>query len=91
MVNIFTFIIPNVRVKSKMDNSIKKENDSKWFKILIILLLVLITISSALNTFYLFSINTKLSLLPTMDLSGIENSIKQIGESLDIGVFDMFK
>lgn len=91
MVNIFTFIIPNVRVKSKMDNNIKKENDSKWFKILIILLLVLITISSALNTFYLFSINTKLSLLPTMDLSGIENSIKQIGESLDIGVFDMFK
>jgi len=74
-----------------MDNSIKKENSDKGLKILLILLLVVIAISSVLNTFYLFSINTKLSLLPTMDLSGIQDSLKQIGDSLDIGVLDMFR
>jgi len=75
-----------------MDNSIKKDNsNNKGFKILLILLLIVIAVSSVLNTFYLFSINTKLSLLPTMDLSGIHDSLKQIGDSLNIGVFDMFR
>lgn len=74
-----------------MDNDIKKDKNIQIFKILIIVFLLIIAISSVLNTFYLFSINTKLSLLPKMDLSGIQNSLKQIGDSLDIGVFDMFK
>ncbi len=62
-----------------------------WFKTLVILLLLLIAISSVINTFYLFSINTKLSLLPNMDLSGLQDSLNKIGNSLNIGVLDIFK
>lgn len=62
-----------------------------WFKTLVIILLLTIAISSIINTFYLFSINTKLSLLPNMDFSGIENSLKQIGNSLNIDMLDIFK
>lgn len=62
-----------------------------WFKTLVILLLLSIAISCTINTFYLFSINTKLSLLPNMDFTGLQDSLKQIGDSLNVGVLDIFK
>jgi len=69
----------------------KKQKSKDWFKIFLLLFMLIMAVSSVLNTFYLFSINTKLSLLPTMDLSGIQNTLKQIGDSLDVRVLDMFR
>lgn len=73
------------------ENGVSKNKSHSFFSVLVILLLILIAVSSVVNTYYLFSINTKLSLLPKMDFSGIQNSLKEIGNSLDIGVLDMFR
>lgn len=70
---------------------IEKKKTFSWFKTFVILFLLVIAISSVINTFYLFSINTKLSLLPNMDFSNIENSLKQIGDNLNLDIIDMFK
>lgn len=70
---------------------IEKKKSFSWFKTFVIILLFVIAISSVINTFYLFSINTKLSLLPNMDFSNIENSLKQIGDNLNLDIIDMFK
>lgn len=70
---------------------IEKKKTFSWFKTFVIVLLFVIAISSVINTFYLFSINTKLSLLPNMDFSNIENSLKQIGDNLNLDIIDMFK
>ena len=73
------------------ENGTPKKKSYTFFMVLVILLLIVIAISSVINTYYLFSINFKLSLLPKMDFSGIQNSLKEIGDSLDIGVLDMFR
>ena len=73
------------------ENIIEKKKSHSFFMILVIVLLLVIAISSILNTFYLFTINTKLSLLPNMNFSGIENSLKQIGDTLNINMLDIFK
>lgn len=70
---------------------IEKKKSFSWFKTFVIVLLFVIAISTVINTFYLFSINTKLSLLPNMDFSNIENSLKQIGDNLNLDIIDMFK
>lgn len=68
-----------------------KKNSNTFFMVLVILLLLIITISSVISTYYIFSINLKLSVLPKMDFSGIQNSLKEIGNHLDIGVLDIFR
>lgn len=73
------------------ENIIEKKKSHSFIKVLIIFLLLVIAISSVINTFYLFSINTKLSLLPNMDFSGLQDNINKIGDSLNIGVLDIFK
>ena len=49
------------------ENSTPKKKSYTFFTVLVILLLIVIAISSVINTYYLLSINTKLSLLPKMD------------------------
>ena len=73
------------------ENKVSKNKPHSFYTVLVILLLIVIAISSVINTYYLLSINTKLSLLPKMDFSGIQNSLKEIGDSLDVGVLDMFR
>lgn len=74
-----------------MENVNTKKNSHSFFMVLVILLLLVIATSSVISTYYLFSINLKISLLPKMDFSGIQENLKQIGDSLDIGVLDMFR
>jgi len=73
------------------ENIVEKKNTHTYFKILIIVLLLVIAISSVLNTFYLFSINTKLSLLPDFNFFDMQDSLKKIEDTLDIGILDIFK
>lgn len=73
------------------DNTIVKKNTHTILKVLIIVLLLIISISSVINTFYLFSINTKLSLLPNLNFSNIQDSLQKIEDTLNIGVLDIFK
>lgn len=73
------------------DNTIVKKDPHTIFKVLIIVLLLIISISSVINTFYLFSINTKLSLLPNLNFFDMQNSLQKIEDTLDIGILDMFK
>ena len=70
---------------------VEEKNTHTYFKILIIVLLLVIAISSVLNTFYLFSINTKLSLLPDFNFFDMQDSLKKIEDTLDIGILDIFK
>ena len=73
------------------EKTVEKKNTHTYFKILIIVLLLVISISSVLNTFYLFSINTKLSLLPDFNFFDMQDSLKKIEDTLDIGILDFFK
>ena len=73
------------------EKTVEKNRAHTFFKILIIVLLLIIAISSVLNTFYLFSINTKLSLLPDFNFFDMQDSLKKIEDTLDIGILDFFK
>ena len=73
------------------EKTVEKNRAHTFFKILIIVLLLIIAISSVLNTFYLFSINTKLSLLPDFNFFDMQDSLKKIEDTLDIGILDIFK
>ena len=73
------------------EKTVEKSRTHTFFKILIIVLLIVIAISSVINTFYLFSINTKLSLLPDFNLFDMQNSLQKIEDTLDIGILDIFK
>lgn len=73
------------------EKTVEKNRAHTFFKILIILLLLVISISSVMSTFYLFSINTKLSLLPNLNFFDIQNSLQKIEDTLDFGILDIFK
>ena len=73
------------------EKTVGKSRTHTFFKILIIVLLIIIAISSVINTFYLFSINTKLSLLPNLNLFDMQNSLQKIEDTIDIGILDIFK
>jgi len=73
------------------EKTVEKSKSHTFFKILIIVLLLVTAISSVINTFYLFSINTKLSLLPNLNLFDMQNGLQKVGDTLDIGVLDIFK
>ncbi len=73
------------------EKTVEKNRAHTFFKILIIVLLLIIAISSVINTFYLFSINTKLSLLPDFNFFDMQDSLQKIEDTLDIGILDMFK